>query len=107
MAIIPTLQCGTLSGWYPQEVQSASDPDVRYVVHVNPWANRHEQHVCECKSYQYRGRCKHQVKAHMEHCGWNEIEGPEVASDKQRSERVCPRCFGPAVFGMWEIPDES
>lgn len=102
MNIIPALQCRTLDGWYPKEIPSESDEDKKYVIHVNPWANRSEQHVCECKSYQYRGHCKHQKLAHAQHCGWNEIEGPEVASDEQRRERVCPRCEGPAMWAMWE-----
>lgn len=105
MAIVPAMQCCTLDGWYPVEIESASEPDLAHVVHVNPWANRSEQHVCECKSYQYRGRCRHQGAAHQLHCGWNEVEGPEEPTDEQRKDRVCPRCDGPAMWAMWEVED--
>lgn len=102
MNIIPTLQCRSLDGWYPHTVQSGSNEDVRYVVHVNPWANRSEQHVCECKSYQYRGHCKHQKDAHTSHCGWNDAEGPEHATEEQKRDRKCPRCGEEAMWAMWE-----
>jgi anaerobic ribonucleoside-triphosphate reductase len=99
MNIIPAMQCCSLDGWYPYPVQSETDEDKSYVVHVNPWANRSEQNVCECKSYHYRGYCKH-------HCGWNEIEGPEQPTDEQRTSRICPRCGEPAMWAMWETPEE-
>lgn len=103
MSIVPALQCRSLDGWYPLEIESESDPDKSYVVHVNPWANRSEQHVCECKSYQYRGRCKHQREAHSRHCGWNAMEGPEEpVSTPDGLEKTCPRCGGPAGWAMWE-----
>lgn len=102
MNIVPAMQCRSLDGWYPHEVQSKSDEDTRYVVHVNPWANRSEQHVCECKGYQYRGHCAHQKVAHTDHCGWNEMEGPEKLTDEQRENKICPRCGGPAMWSMWE-----
>lgn len=102
MNIVPALQCQSLAGWYPYEAQSSSDEDVRYVVHVNPWANRSEQHVCECKSYNYRGKCRHQQEAHANHCGWNELEGPEQATEEHKRDRICPRCDGPAAWAMWE-----
>jgi ribosomal protein S27AE len=107
MAIVPAMQCASLGGWYPLEIQSASDPDVHYAVHVNPWANRHEQHMCECKSYQYRGRCRHQIAAHDLHCGWNEVEGPEEATELEKKNRECPRCGGPTMWAMWEVEDED
>jgi hypothetical protein len=106
MNIVPAMQCCSLDGWYPKLVTSSSDPDKEYVVHVNPWANRSEQHVCECMSYHYRGQCKHQKTAHLEHCGWNEMEGPEEPTEEQRRDRICPRCNGPSMWSMWESHDE-
>src|SRR6476469_2824437 len=100
MNIVPALQCHTLDGWYPKSIPSESDPDVSYVVHVNPWANRSEQHVCECKSYHFRGNCKHQKQAHMDHCGWNEIEGPEEATEAHKKDKLCPRCGEAATWAM-------
>ncbi len=104
LSIVPALQCNSLNGWYPARIASASDPDRQYVVHVNPWANRSEQHVCECKSYQYRGHCKHQKEAHLNHCGWNAIEGPEepLVDPAEGVLKECPRCHGPATWAMWE-----
>src|SRR4051795_207871 len=93
MTIKPALQCASLQGWYPVHIESSSDPDTSYTVHVNPWANRSEQHVCECKSYHFRGHCKHQKTAHEMHCGWNEAEGPEApVLENGVIQKVCPRC---------------
>lgn len=107
MGIIPAVQCRTLDGWYPLQVRSESDPNIHYSVHVNPWANRSEQHVCECKSYLYRGYCKHQKEAQIQHCGWNEIEGPEEKLTNHDGSVIleCPRCAGPAHWAMWEQND--
>jgi hypothetical protein len=103
LSIQPALQCSSLDGWYPVTIGSASNEDVSYTVHVNPWANRSEQHVCECKSYHYRGNCKHQKQAHEQHCGWNEIEGPEEPkSEDGQIVRECPRCGETATWAMWE-----
>lgn len=106
MAIRPAFQCRTLDGWFPTPVQSESNEDINYIVHVNPWANRSEQHVCECPGYTYRGRCKHQAMAHNAICGWNEIEGPEEASADDIQARRCPRCAGPAHYAMWDDEGE-
>lgn len=103
MSIVPALQCRTLDSWYPSKIDSDTDPDKSYTVHVNPWANRSEQHVCECKSYHYRGYCKHQKIAHEQHCGWNEIEGPE----EPLKEMICPRCSGPTMHAMYEVENGS
>jgi hypothetical protein len=101
--IVAKQQCRSLDGWYPYKAQSASDEDNHYVVHVNPWANRHEQHVCECKGYQYRGRCRHQKEAHDDHCGWNAVESDVQQTPEQEQKRECPECGGPTGFAMWEV----
>jgi hypothetical protein len=106
VAIIPALQCTSLNGWYPIEIPSESDPDHNYVVHVNPWANRSEQHVCECKAYQFRGRCKHQGMAHRKHCGWNQMEEPDLLTDMHIEHKLCPKCGEPTSWGMWEENNE-
>jgi len=107
MNIIPALQCRSLDGWYPAQIQSSSDEDTRYVVHVNPWANRSEQHVCECKSYHYRGRCKHQAEAHkliVAGMRWK-VQKRQLTNTKRN--KICPRCGGPAMWSMWESNGES
>jgi hypothetical protein len=91
LSITPALQCRSLDGWYPYEAESGSDPDKTYIVHV-----------CDCKGYQFRGSCRHQKEAHLNHCGWNAVEGPEKATDEQEAEKVCPRCGGPTGWAMWE-----
>lgn len=101
--IVAKQQCRTLDGWYPHEVTSSQDEDQKYVVHVNPWANRSEQHVCECKGYQFRGRCRHQKEAHQNHCGWNAAESVESQTPEQERNRICPRCGGPTHYSMWEV----
>jgi hypothetical protein len=106
MAIVRKLHCKQLSGIFPVEIKSRSDPNKSYIVHVNPFGGRHERHTCECGSYRYRGYCHHQVEAHKLICGWNEIDGPEVPTDEQREKKICPRCLGPSILAIYEIEDE-
>ncbi|HEY5443064.1 MAG TPA: hypothetical protein VIJ87_01055 [Pyrinomonadaceae bacterium] len=103
--IVARQQCRSLDGWYPYKAQSSADEDAHYVVHVNPWANRSEQHVCECKGYQYRGRCRHQKEAHLDHCGWNEVDSEIQQTPEEAKNRICPECGGPTHYAMWEVDE--
>ena len=86
-------QCKQLQGFFPLEIASESDPDKSYIVTVDPWANRSELHVCTCNAFRYKGRCKHQKKAHLQICGWNELDSDR----KMEKEGICPGCGGEAI----------
>lgn len=104
MKIIPVQQCRSLEGWMPIEIPSRTDPDLKYVVHTNPWGTASEN-ICQCKSYLYRGRCAHQEFAHAEICGWNQAFSYEQQTDAQKKEMECPRCFGATMWCM-EVEDD-
>lgn len=106
--IIPVQQCRSLDGWVPIQVDSSSDPDKKYVVHVNPWGIPTEN-ICECKGFQYRGSCRHQIAAVEDICGWHEMHAHpqhEIQSDHQREELICPRCDGPTMYVMEVVEDK-
>ena len=96
-------QCKQLLGTFPVEIPSESTPGLVYIVTVDPFANRSELHECNCPSYQYRRRCKHQRQAHRRICGWNELDGPEVPTEEDIEDLACPRCGGPMIKGIWEV----
>jgi hypothetical protein len=101
LKIVPVQVCRTSEGWWPVELPSASDPQMRYVVMVCPWGNAKEN-ICECAGYTYRGECRHQVEAMDALCGWSELHEPKrhVQTDEQRTNKVCPRCGGPTKWTM-------
>jgi hypothetical protein len=95
--------CRQLEGFFPLEVPSETDPSKTYTVTVDPYANRSELHACSCPAYTYKGRCKHQKTAHLQICGWNELDGPE----KMEKEGICPRCGNESIQAVYEINDEA
>lgn len=99
ISIVPIQQCRSLDGWQPIEVESRTDPDVRYVVQVNPWGDENEN-ICSCKGYHYRGNCAHQKMAHTELCAWSEEVSLERQSPDMRREMICPRCRGATMWVM-------
>lgn len=104
--IIPVQQCRSLDGWVPVEVPSRSEPDVRHVVLVNPWGDESES-ICQCKGYNYRGKCAHQQKAFDSICGWHQLEGPEKQRSWEEEEMICARCGGATMWTMeWVDPNE-
>ena len=93
MQFVTYQECRSNEGWQPVKVLS-SKQDTFYVVLVNPWGIL-EENICECKGYVYRGQCRHQGEAHQKVCKWNDQDGPEVQTEEQEDNKVCPRCGGP------------
>jgi hypothetical protein len=87
-------ECRSNDGWQPIEVQSKSDHDVRHLVLCASWVAPRE-YICDCKGYQFRAKCSHQLDAAKLFCRWTELDGPETQTDAQKRARVCPRCEGP------------
>ncbi len=102
-SIKPVQECRSLEGWMPVIVASASNPDKKYTVLVNPWGDP-EDNVCECRGFQYRGSCRHLKEAVEEVCGWNETEGTEQQTPEQRKAMICPRCRETTKWTM-EVSD--
>lgn len=86
-------ECAKVSGFVEVEVPSATDPDYFYLVTIPPWDRKESEAVCECESYLFRGRCRHQREALGMVCNWTELDGqPQTA--EQRSKYICPECGG-------------
>lgn len=43
---------------------------------------------CDCKSFQYRHRCKHIEEAKQHFCGWNQF-----TDGGQPRDGLCPKCL--------------
>lgn len=97
MKLVPYQTCRSTEGWYPVRVASSSG-EGHYVVLVSPWSA--QESICECKSYLYRGRCKHQDEAARRVCGWSELEHPQQQTDDERKMKICPKCGGAT---RWEV----
>jgi hypothetical protein len=87
-------ECEVNTGFQEVKVPSSTDPSAYYLVTLPPWDRTEEEAVCECESYQFRGRCRHQREALALVCNWTELDGQPQTS-QQRAERVCPECGGP------------
>lgn len=98
-------QCRSCEGWTPVEIQSQSDIDTKYVIMVSPWDD-HNDNICDCKGYKFRGHCSHQYRASAAVCRWSETEGPEGQTPRQKDEQECPRCGMPTKYQMEYVEDE-
>lgn len=102
--IVPLQRCQSLGGWQPVLVESGTRQGAKYVVHVNPWGDPAEN-LCECRGFQYRGRCRHQEEAFFQICGWHEMNGKEAQNPFQRKTMQCPRCGNASEWTMEVVDD--
>lgn len=86
-------ECASLSEWREIEVPS-SEEGKTYLVTIPPWEATEVEVVCECRSYEYRGRCRHQREAMKYLCHWSSLEG-DRATPEQVRKQICPECGGP------------
>jgi hypothetical protein len=82
-------ECAKNGGWQEVEVPS-SDGEGFYLVTLPPWDRTSSEAVCECQSYEYRGKCRHQHEALGMVCSWTELDGKP-----QEKKNTCPECGGP------------
>lgn len=80
--------CPTTQEWEEYEVPSNSDDGVYVVAVPDPYRPNGDENICECKSYEYRGHCRHQQEIHDALCLWEE----GVSEEPPRADGVCPRC---------------
>lgn len=85
-------ECSTLSRFTVVEIPSATDSETVYQVILPPWDRTEEDVVCDCPSYEYRGRCRHQREALGKACKWSELDGVP-----QEQAGVCPECESDTV----------
>lgn len=85
-------ECASNGGFQSVNVTS-SDGTTAYAVLLPPWDRKESEAVCECPSYEFRGRCRHQREALTLVCNWSELDG-QPQSAEQRSNHVCPECGG-------------
>lgn len=74
-------------------VRSNSDPEATYRVQGIFDKGRL---TCECKSFKYRGTCKH-TNLREEKCGWNAFDSKEAQTLDQEKKHACPRCGSKTV----------
>lgn len=86
-------ECEANGGFQEVEVPSSTDSSVYYVVTLPPWDRTEDEAVCECESYQFRGRCRHQREALSLVCNWTELDG-KPQTPEQVSGHICPECGG-------------
>lgn len=89
---VPIIQeCASTSEFQEVEVPSSSSDDIFYLVTLPPWDRVESEIVCECPSYEFRGRCRHQREALLMVCSWCELDGKPQTTDERR-KRICPEC---------------
>lgn len=54
---------------------------------------------CDCKSFQFRGSCKHVTEASKKRCTWSDDHDCEAkivpVDDEHPLGKACPKCGGP------------
>lgn len=83
-------ECGSSRGWVELEVPSSSPENPPYLVTIPPWDREEEEISCSCRSYEFRGRCRHQREALTFLCHWR--EGLKEQTEREKKMRICPVC---------------
>lgn len=86
-------ECAKVNDFVEVEVPSATDSDYFYLVTIPPWDRKESEAVCECESYLFRGRCRHQREALTMVCNWTEMDG-KPQNEFERRAHICPECGG-------------
>ena len=84
-------ECGSGQTWQEVEIPSSSEEGKTYHVQLPPWDRDISEVVCDCPSYEFRGRCRHQAEALSSVCSWSELTGKKQTA-VQKANRVCPEC---------------
>lgn len=85
-------RCESTDPWFSVKVASHSEEGKTYTVLI-PYPNDlPEEYPCECRGFVFRGRCRHQLEAREQRCGWEADVGPEEQTKEQEAARICPRC---------------
>lgn len=85
-------ECEQNNGWQEVQVPSSSGKET-YTVSLPPWDRTEDEVVCECSSYLFRGRCRHQREALSLVCNWSELDG-KPQTEAQAAMKICPECGG-------------
>lgn len=85
-------RCQNATGWTVVDVDSTSDPSVVYRVVISEW-----DYICDCKGFEFNGKCKHREIADILRCRWEEGDDPNQSA-MERSARICPQCGAPTLL---------
>lgn len=84
--------CSNTVGWTVVEVDSESHPGTVYTVVISDW-----DYLCDCKGFEFSGKCKHKAVADQLRCKWEEGSAP-CQSLLERKTHTCPLCGAPTVL---------
>ena len=101
LTIIAVWVCSTNESWSTAVKGSKGQTYiVRFGRDYSPNRQYEYDYTCTCKSFEYRGTCKHIKAVRSQRCGWHgqfdagePVEVP--VSDEYPNGYACPRCGGP------------
>ena len=85
-------RCSNAVGWTVVEVESESNPGTMYRVVISDW-----DYLCDCKGFEFNGKCKHRAMAEALRCRWEEGNAP-CQSNVERQSHICPTCGSPTII---------
>ena len=54
-------------------------------------------YICDCKGFEFAGRCKHRLMAEGRRCRWEEGKLP-CQNEVERKARICPACGAETIL---------
>lgn len=84
-------QCSNAEGWTVVDVDSSKGDKV-YKVAISEY-----DYICDCRGFEFNGKCKHRALAEQLRCRWEEGELP-CQSEVERRSHTCPLCGSQTIL---------